>query len=328
MPSTFSNLGLTLQATGENANTWGDITNVNLQRSDNAITGISNITITGATTLAFSTNSGSTTYTEEAGRSKILVFSGTPGTLTTVTLPNIEKEYFINNGTDSTLRFTAGAGAATLDVTTGKKTYIYVDGSDEVISAVGDTPPGGSNTQVQFNSSGAFGGSGNFTWDGTNVQIGAQGDLRLADADSSNYVALQAPATVAANVTLTLPNTVGAADTFLKTDGSGNLSFSEVFGGTNWQTVKTGAFTAVAGEGYFVDTTSAAFAATLPASPTLGDEVVIVDYAGTFDTNNLTIGRNGQNIQGSASDLTVSTERAGLTLVYSGATYGWLLKNK
>jgi hypothetical protein len=328
MPSTFSNLGLTLQATGENANTWGDITNVNLQRADNAITGISNITITGATTLAFSTNSGSTTYTEEAGRSKILVFSGTPGTLTTVTLPNVEKEYLINNGTDSTLRFTAGAGAATVDIATGKKSYIYVDGSDEVTTAVSDTPPGGSNTQIQFNSSGAFGGSANFTWDGTNVQIGAQGDLRLADSDSSNYVALQSPATVSANVTLTLPNTVGAADTFLKTDGSGNLSFAEVSGGTDWQAVKTTTFTAVAGEGYFVNTTSGAFTMTLPATPTLGDEVAVVDYAGTFDTNNLTIGRNSENIQGTAADLTVSTERAGLTLVYSGSTYGWLLKNK
>ena len=67
---------------------------------------------------------------------------------------------------------------------------------------------------------------------------------------------------------------------------------------------------------------------TLPATPTLGDEVAVVDYAGTFDTNNLTIGRNSENIQGTAADLTVSTERAGLTLVYSGSTYGWLLKNK
>lgn len=328
MPSTFSNLGLTLQATGENANTWGDITNVNLQRADNAITGISNITITGATTLAFSTNSGTTTYTEEAGRSKILVFDGTPGTLTTVTLPNVEKEYLINNGTDSTLRFTAGTGAATIDIATGKKSYIYIDGSDEVTSAVSDTPPGGSNTQIQFNNSDAFGGSANFTWDGTNVQIGAQGDLRLADSDSSNYVALQSPATVSANVTLTLPNTVGATDTFLKTDGSGNLSFAAVSGGTDWQAVKTSDFTAVAGEGYFVDTSSAAITLTLPASPSLGDEVSFKDYANTFDTNNLTIGRNSENIEGDAADLTVAVEGSGNTLVYVDATKGWLLRNK
>ena len=81
-------------------------------------------------------------------------------------------------------------------------------------------------------------------------------------------------------------------------------------------------------EGYFCDTSSGAFTATLPATPTLGDEVTLVDYAGTFDTNNLTVGRNSENIQGSAADLTVSIERAGLTLVYSGSTYGWLLKDK
>jgi hypothetical protein len=63
-----------------------------------------------------------------------------------------------------------------------------------------------------------------------------------------------------------------------------------ISGGTSWQAVKTTGFTAVAGEGYFCDTSSAAFTATLPATPTLGDEVTFVDYAGTFDTNNLTVG--------------------------------------
>jgi len=126
---------------------------------------------------------------------------------------------------------------------------------------------------------------------------------------------------------LTFPNADGSADTFLKTNGSGTLSFAEVSGGTSWQAVKTSGFTAVAGEGYFCNTTSAAFTVTLPASPTIGDEVAIVDYAGTFDTNNLTVGRNSENIQGSAADLTVATERAGFTLVYTDGTQGWLLKN-
>ena len=100
----------------------------------------------------------------------------------------------------------------------------------------------------------------------------------------------------------------------------------EITGGTSWQAVKTSGFTAVAGEGYFCNTTSAAFTATLPAAATIGDEVSFIDYAGTFDTNNLTIGRNGHNIQGSATDLTVATERAGFSLVYVDATQGWLLK--
>ena len=83
-----------------------------------------------------------------------------------------------------------------------------------------------------------------------------------------------------------------------------------------------------AGLGYFVDTTSAAITMTLPSSATRGDEISIIDYAGTFDTNNLTVGRNSHKIQGSEADLTVSTERAGFTLVYVDSTQGWLLKDK
>ena len=67
---------------------------------------------------------------------------------------------------------------------------------------------------------------------------------------------------------------------------------------------------------------------TLPGSASIGDEISIIDYAGTFDTNNLTVGRNSHKIQGSAADLTVSTERAGFTLVYVDSTQGWLLKDK
>jgi trimeric autotransporter adhesin len=158
--------------------------------------------------------------------------------------------------------------------------------------------------------------------------LGATGALRLGDTTGGEYVGLKAPGTVSSSVTFTLPGADGSADEFLKTDGSGNLTFAAVSGGTSWQAVKTTGFTAVAGEGYFCDTSSAGFTATLPATPTLGDEVTFVDYAGTFDTNNLTVGRNSENIQGSAADLTVSVERAGLTLVYSGATQGWLLKDK
>ena len=124
------------------------------------------------------------------------------------------------------------------------------------------------------------------------------------------------------------PNADGTVDQVLKTDGAGNLSFGEVTGGESWQTVKTSGFTAVAGEGYFCNTTSAAFTATLPASPSLGDFITFIDYAGTFDTNNLTIGRNGKPIQGAAEDLTVSIERSAFTLVFVDDTQGWLLKNK
>ena len=99
-------------------------------------------------------------------------------------------------------------------------------------------------------------------------------------------------------------------------------------GGTSWQAVKTSNFTASAGQGVFCNTTSAAFTLTLPASPSIGDEVSFVDYAGTFDTNNLTIGRNSSKIHGADEDLTVSVERAANTLVFTDSTQGWLLKSK
>ena len=96
----------------------------------------------------------------------------------------------------------------------------------------------------------------------------------------------------------------------------------------DWQAVVTGATTMVAGRGYFVNTTSSAFTMTLPSSASRGDEVHIIDYAATFDTNNCTVGRNSHKIQGASSDLTVATERAAFTLVYVDATQGWLLKEK
>jgi hypothetical protein len=124
------------------------------------------------------------------------------------------------------------------------------------------------------------------------------------------------------------PNADGTVDQVLKTDGAGNLSFGEVTGGESWQAVKTGNFNAAASEGYFINTTSVAITATLPASPSLGDFITFIDYAGTFDTNNLTIARNGKPIQGAAEDLTVSIERSAFTLVFVDDTQGWLLKNK
>jgi hypothetical protein len=96
----------------------------------------------------------------------------------------------------------------------------------------------------------------------------------------------------------------------------------------SWQSVITAdgstGTTAVAGNGYFIDTTSAAHTITLPSSPSIGDTVAIKDYAGTFGTNNLTIARNSSNIQGVANDSLISTNRASLTLVYVDATKGWL----
>src|SRR6056300_267469 len=104
--------------------------------------------------------------------------------------------------------------------------------------------------------------------------------------------------------------------------GSVNIS-----AGTDWQSVVTAdgstATTASAGEGYFIDTTSNAHTINLPSSPSQGDEVHIIDYAGTFGTNNVTVGRNGSNIDGGTADATLATDRLSTRFVYIDATQGW-----
>ena len=164
MASTFSNLGLNLQATGENSGTWGDLTNVNLQEIDNAIAGVVTITLTGSTTLAFTTNSSSTTFTDEAGRNKTLILSGSlSATTVTVTVPNIEKDYVVINNSGATATISSG-GSTTVSIATGSKNYVIVNpATTSVIAAIPDTTPGGSNTEIQFNNNGAFGGITNTT---------------------------------------------------------------------------------------------------------------------------------------------------------------------
>jgi len=107
-----------------------------------------------------------------------------------------------------------------------------------------------------------------------------------------------------------------------------SLGASGTIPAVSWQSVITAdgstATSAVAGNGYFIDTTSNAHTINLPGSPSAGDTIAIKDYAGTFGTNNLTIGRNGNNIQGVANDSLISTNRASIILVYSDATKGWL----
>jgi hypothetical protein len=105
--------------------------------------------------------------------------------------------------------------------------------------------------------------------------------------------------------------------------GTINLG-TAIIADVNWQSVQTTGFTAVAGNGYFVNTTSGAITVTLPASASIGDTIAIKDYAGTFGSNNLTIGRNGHNIQGVANDSLISTNRASLVLVYVDSTKGWI----
>jgi hypothetical protein len=122
--------------------------------------------------------------------------------------------------------------------------------------------------------------------------------------------------------------TLGASgDTINLAAGASQTGFGRT-GTVDWDTTaKTSAFTAVSGNGYFVNTTSAAITVTLPASPSAGDIVAIADYAGTAATNNITIGRNSSKFEGQDSDGILDENRDTLTVVYVDATQGWVPVN-
>jgi hypothetical protein len=154
---------------------------------------------------------------------------------------NINGNAIVSSDTDGDLSLTPnGTGDLILDnlkwpQADGTADYVLkTDGSGQLSwteQTGGGGTPGGSDTQIQYNNAGSFGGASGLVTDGSNLTLNAQGDLRFADSDSSNWVAFQAPATIASNVTWTLPSADGTSGQVLSTDGSGALSWASGGGG-------------------------------------------------------------------------------------------------
>jgi len=230
----------------------------------------------------------------------------------------------------------AVAGQLWLDTTTATSpTLKYYDGADDIslatIDHVGNTVNWlDSTVSITGLSTTATGTvltlSDSATTSTVNLIIDNDKEIRFreATANGTNYVSLSAPASLSADLTFTLPATDGTSGQVLQTNGSGVLSFASA--GLAWQTIVTGAtLTAVAGRGYWIDTTSNACTVTLPASATNGDTIILVDYARKWGTNAVTINQNSLNFQGYSSPNPIyNTNGQSVTLVYSGATQGWI----
>jgi len=236
MASTYSDLGIELMATGENAGTWGTKTNTNLTLIEQLTGGyVSQAVTDSGTPTALDIDNGALTG---VAQNRVIELTGSISGSRVVTFPvNTENFYFIKNSTSGSqtvqLKAASGSGATVTFATSNKGwKVIYLDGvatNTGLYEVEIDTTatPAGSNTQVQFNNSGAFGASANLVFDGTHLTIAAEGDLRLGDNSGGEYVGIDAPATVSSSYTVTLPAAVGSASQALVTsDGSGNTQWT------------------------------------------------------------------------------------------------------
>ena len=213
-------LGLALPTQGELSGTWGDTVNNSITNlTDSAIAGTTTISVDADITLT------DTQLASNQARQAVLLWTASGTVTRNITAPARSKPYIVINASGSTQSIVLrGAGPTTgVTIPVGVKALAAWNGSDFVLVSASVA---GSNTQIQFNNNGVAGASSNLTWDGSNLQVGSQGDVRFGDADNSNYVGLQAPSTVAANVTFTLPSADGTAGQLVTTNGSGVMSFT------------------------------------------------------------------------------------------------------
>lgn len=233
--------------------------------------------------------------------------AGLWGTITNTNLQILELsssgniEVAMGGGTDVTLTLADGSAAGTTTAT-GKNLYLKLTGTltrNQTLIMPASVPSGGTALRVFVVEDATTRSSSNYT-------------LSVKTTGSSSPVIIPAKST---GVFYS-----NGTDTFRKLMTKG---YYEVVAGTN------APYTAVAGDQLLVNTFSAAVTINLPASPSMGDEVTIIDANTSpqgFASNNCVVGRNASKILSSASDLTLITNTQAITLVYTNADLGWTYK--
>lgn len=240
MASTYTTrVRLEKQTPGENENTWGTILNGNvIDLVDDSIAAYTTITVSSVDVTLTQADGSS-----DQARSAFLDITGTLTGNVNVIIPALSKGYGVRNSTSGsftiTMKTATGSGIA---IPQGQVISVISDGvsvRDVEIAGIKSTAnvinvsvgsslvdikvPMAVSGTVSIGGGLAVSASSTFS---SNITMNAQSDVRFADADSSNYIALQAPTSVSANVTFSLPAADGSSGDVLQTDGSGNLSFT------------------------------------------------------------------------------------------------------
>ena len=159
--------------------------------------------------------------------------------------------------------------------------------------------------------------------------------VTMPDSAERVFIVEDATTRSASNYTLTVKTVSGTglalpigSTTVLYSDGTNITGKLQ----TKGYYTPSATYTTVNGDQILVDTSGGgigtAITINLPASPAIVNEVTFIDSGNNLASNNLTVGRSGSNINGSASDLVVSTNASAFTLVYVNATRGWVYKDK
>ena len=199
MVSSYStDLKLELMVTGENAGTWGDITNTNLNILQQAIAGYESVALNATTGATLTFSNGVTSN----GKNAVLNLTGSLTSSVNVVIPDgVEKTYTVKNATTGsfavTFKTTSGTGATWSTTDKGTK-LLYSDGTNVV--------------DVLNNAS--------------QINLVNRNEVRFEDTTGGQYVALKAPATISSSFSLNLPTADGTSGQAIVTDGSGNLSFA------------------------------------------------------------------------------------------------------
>jgi hypothetical protein len=306
MASSYNTIGLELMATGENAGTWGSKTNNNLDLIEQAIAGYEAVTITDSTTTTLVMSNAALS---NARNMIIKIATITLTGATTVTIPDgIEKFYIFD--------LTAVTGVTNLTIKTASGTG-FTAGEAKIVAAYSD---GTNLNEIALDTLGGTIGSAQIA---DNAIISAK-----ISANQVTTAKIADNAITTAKVSDSQITNAKLGNKSITINGSPvNLGSSvTISAGTSWSsTIYTTTFSAAANTAYWVNTSGGTFTATLPSSPNAGDEVVFSDYYRTFATNNLTLNLNSLNYQGGSSPtITYNVDGQSISLVYSGATQGWI----